>query len=190
VIAGLVLSEVTLWQWRTVIAARGRRGLAMLLGMLGAVLQITAISQVVTNLQDPLGILAYALGVGLGVLFGLVAGDRLTPGSVSVRVVTGSEAIAEGLWARGWPATVHVAQGVSGPVTILDLEVSRRDEPRLHGDVLELAPDASWSIGDIRSRPLLAGPPGEPPSRPRAVAGLDGPASYADGDASSEAAPR
>jgi len=47
-----------------VIAARGSRSSAMLLGMLGALLQITAISQVVTNIDNPLSIGAYALGGG------------------------------------------------------------------------------------------------------------------------------
>ena len=68
-IAMLVLTEVGLWQWRMVIAARGSRSSAMLLGPLGAVLQITAISQVVTNVDDPLSVGAYAVGVGAGVLF-------------------------------------------------------------------------------------------------------------------------
>jgi hypothetical protein len=42
---------------------------ALLLGTLGALLQITAISQVVTNVDDPLSVGAYAVGVGGGVLF-------------------------------------------------------------------------------------------------------------------------
>ena len=70
-ILGLVVAEVGMWQWRMVIAARGRRTYAMLLGALGATLQITAISQVVTNLDDPLSIAAYAGGVGAGVVVGL-----------------------------------------------------------------------------------------------------------------------
>jgi uncharacterized membrane protein YiaA len=48
-IAGLVLIEVGLWQWRMVVAARGNRAGAVLLGTCGAVLQITAIGQVVTK---------------------------------------------------------------------------------------------------------------------------------------------
>jgi hypothetical protein len=46
-IAGLVVTEVAIWQWRMVIAHRGSRVSAMLLGIVGAVLQITAITQVV-----------------------------------------------------------------------------------------------------------------------------------------------
>ena len=84
-IAGLVLTEVGLWQWRMVLAARGSRANAVLLGALGAVLQITAITQVVTNVNDPLSVAAYAAGVGLGVLLGLVAGDRLTPAASGSR---------------------------------------------------------------------------------------------------------
>jgi uncharacterized protein YebE (UPF0316 family) len=66
VIASLVLTEVGIWQWRMVIAHRGNRVMAMLLGVLGAVLQITAITQVVAGVHDPLSIVGYAAGVGLG----------------------------------------------------------------------------------------------------------------------------
>src|SRR6478609_2886914 len=105
VIAALVVTEVGLWQWRMVIAARGSRTSAMLLGTGGALLQITAISRVVTNVDDPLSIGAYALGVGIGVLLGLIAGDRLTPGTIGVTIVTPNPAVPAGLWARGWAAT-------------------------------------------------------------------------------------
>src|SRR4029077_15270422 len=81
-IAGLVVTEVAIWQWRMVIAHRGSRVSAMLLGIIGAVLQITAITQVVADVSDPAGVIAYAIGVGFGVLLGLVAGERLTPGMI------------------------------------------------------------------------------------------------------------
>jgi hypothetical protein len=49
--------------------------------------------------------------VGVGVLLGLVAGDRLTPGSVRVTIITSDPDVASRLWARGWPATAHTAEG-------------------------------------------------------------------------------
>jgi hypothetical protein len=110
-IAGLVLTEVGIWQWRMVIAHRGSRATAMLLGVIGAVLQITAITQVVAGVHDPLSIAAYAGGVGFGVLFGLVAGDRLTPGAVGVTIVTSCEQLARRLWELGWPATAQPGHG-------------------------------------------------------------------------------
>jgi uncharacterized protein YebE (UPF0316 family) len=153
VIAGLVVTEVGMWQWRMVVASRGGRTGAVLLGSAGAVLQITAISQVVRYVQDPLSVAAYAGGVGLGVLLGLVAGDRLTPGSVGVTVITAEPDVAGGLWSRGWPVTVSPGQGELGPVTVLYVAVNRRDEARLHRDVADLDPSAFWSVEEVRSRP-------------------------------------
>jgi uncharacterized protein YebE (UPF0316 family) len=162
-IAGLVVTEVGLWQWRMVIAARGSRPSAMVLGTAGALLQITAISQVVTNVDDPFSIAAYAVGVGLGVLLGLIAGDRLTPGTVGVTVVTRASGVAAGLWARGWAATAQTAHAETGPVTVLFVPVNRRHEERLHRDVAELAPGAIWSTE------LRTAPPAPPPSLRTAI---------------------
>lgn len=151
IIAGLVVAEVGLWQWRMVIAARGSRPSAMALGTLGALLQITAISQVVTNVDDPLSVGAYAVGVGIGVFLGLVAGDRFTPGTVGITIITSESGVAHGLWERGWAATVHTGHGEHGPVTMLFLAINRRHEDRLHRDVEHLAPQAFWST-DLRAR--------------------------------------
>jgi uncharacterized protein YebE (UPF0316 family) len=151
-ITALVVCEVGLWQWRMVMTTRGSRCRPVLLGAVGAILQITAISQVVTNLQDPLSVGAYAAGVGIGVLLGLVVGDWATPGTIGVRIITTTPDAAEGLWARGWPVTVQVGYGAQGPVSILFVAINRRHEARLHRDVNALAPQAFCSIEDLRAR--------------------------------------
>jgi uncharacterized protein YebE (UPF0316 family) len=158
-IAGLVLTEVGIWQWRMVIAHRGSRATAMVLGIVGAVLQITAITQVVAGVHDPYSIAGYAGGVGLGVLLGLVAGDRLTPGTIGVTVITTTSHLAHELWRLGWPATVQPGYGEDGPVDVVFVAISRRDESRLRGDVGRIAPDGFWSAEDLRppDRPLRAG---------------------------------
>jgi len=114
-IAGLVVTEVAIWQWRMVIAHRGSRVNAMLLGIVGAVLQITAITQVVADVSDPAGIIAYAVGVGFGVLLGLVAGERLTPGMIGVTIVTKAPHLARSLWDQGWPVTAQSGRAEDGP---------------------------------------------------------------------------
>lgn len=149
----LVLTEVGMWQWRMVIAARGRRLGAVLLGAAGAVLQITAITQVVANVGDPLSTGAYAAGVGIGVLAGLAAGERLTPGMLAVTITTTAPDAAAWMWARGWPAIVTAGRDPSGPVTVLFVQIDRRHEARLYHDVVRLAPGAGWSSGELRQRP-------------------------------------
>jgi uncharacterized protein YebE (UPF0316 family) len=150
-IAGLVVTEVAIWQWRMVIAHRGSRVSAMLLGIVGAVLQITAITQVVADVSDPAGIIAYAVGVGFGVLLGLVAGERFTPGMIGVTIVTPAPHLARSLWDRGWPVTAQSGRGENGPVAILSVPVDRRDEARLHRDVQSIAPEAVYTARDLRT---------------------------------------
>ena len=165
-IAGLVVTEVAIWQWRMVIAHRGSRVSAMLLGIIGAVLQITAITQVVADVSDPVGVIAYAVGVGFGVLLGLVAGENFTPGMIGVTIVTKDPHLARSLWDRGWPVTAQSGRGESGPVTVLSVPVDRRDETRLHGDVQRIAPDAVCTTRDLRA-PNSAYQSGPPSSRSR-----------------------
>ena len=155
-IAALVLTEVGIWQWRMVIAHRGSRSSAMLLGFVGAVLQITAITQVVADVHDPLSIAAYAGGVGLGVLFGLVAGDRLTPGTVGVTIITDEPGAAEQLWRRGWPATAQPGYGEAGPVTVLFVAVDRREQARLQREVSVIDPAAFTSTEELRVTDALS----------------------------------
>ena len=165
-IAGLVVTEVAIWQWRMVIAHRGRRVSAVLLGVVGAVLQITAITQVVADIADPVSIIAYAAGVGFGVLLGLVAGERLTPGMISVSIITETPHLAPNLWDRGWPVMAQTGRTENGPVMILSVPVNRRDEARLHYDVQSITPDAVWTTKDLRA-PNSADQ-SDPPKRLRA----------------------
>jgi len=172
-IAGLVVTEVAIWQWRMVIAHRGSRVSAMMLGIIGAVLQITAITQVVADVSDPAGVIAYAIGVGFGVLLGLVAGERLTPGMIGVTITTKDPHLARSLWDRGWPATAQSGRAENGPVAILSVPVDRRDEARLHRDVQSIAPDAICTTRDLRM-PNSAHQ-SDPPKRLRVLHGMGRP---------------
>jgi uncharacterized protein YebE (UPF0316 family) len=158
-IAVLVLTEVGLWQWRMVLAARNHRHGAVLLGGIGAVLQITAITQVVTSVGDPLSVGAYAAGVGLGVLVGLIAGERVTPGTIGVTITTTAPDVAAEMWARGWPVIVHDGHNQNGPVTVLFVPIDQRHAARLQRDVACLAPGAGWSSAELRERPVRPMPP-------------------------------
>ena len=82
---------------------------------------------------------------------GLTVGDVLTPGTIEVTVIKRSPGVAQGLWARGWPATVQAGLGQDGPVEIVFVAISRRHEAALHRDVARPAPDALWSAGERSS---------------------------------------
>ena len=86
VIMALVLFEVALWQWRVAITVRGNSSGGALLGFIGALVQVTAIARVVQNVGDIANVVAYASGVGIGVLVGCLVDRRLSAREVTVRV--------------------------------------------------------------------------------------------------------
>ncbi|MBV9292278.1 MAG: hypothetical protein JO222_07500 [Frankiales bacterium] len=152
----LVLTEVAIWQWRMVIAHRGRRTTAFVLGVIGAALQITAISQVVADIHDVVSIAAYAAGVGCGVLFGLIAGERLTPGRLEVSIISDVPSLTEHLWLYGWPATAVPAHSERGPVIAVAVEVERSQEQLLREHTANIDPRARVLSKEIRPSPATS----------------------------------
>jgi uncharacterized protein YebE (UPF0316 family) len=172
VIMALVLTEVGLWQWRVILTGRGAKGLPSVLGSLGAVLQITAIAQVVTNVRDPLTVAAYAFGVGGGTLVGVIVATRFTTDAVGVNVLTSQSELDGQLRARGWPVTAYRGQTETGPVHLLKIVIDGRRRAALLGDVTQLAPFASWTTETLRPGPgrlQLAGRIEVAPLRPGPV---------------------
>jgi uncharacterized protein YebE (UPF0316 family) len=153
VIMVLVLTEVGLWQWRVILTGRGAKGLPTLLGIIGAVLQITAIAQVVAYVRDPLTVAAYALGVGGGVLIGVTVGNRFTAEAVRVNVVTRRPDLDGQLRARGWSVTSYEGHADAGTVHLLQTVVDARARGTLIADVTELAPQASWTTEKVQPGP-------------------------------------
>jgi uncharacterized protein YebE (UPF0316 family) len=153
VIMVLVITEVGLWQWRVILTGRGAKGFPTVLGVVGAVLQITAIAQVVAYVRDPLTVAAYALGVGGGVLIGVIVGTRFTPEAVSVSVLTRQPRLDGQLQDRGWPVTSYEGHSATGTVHLLQIVVDPRSCGALLADVTELAPQAFWTTEKVQSGP-------------------------------------
>jgi uncharacterized protein YebE (UPF0316 family) len=156
-IMAIVLVEVALWQWRVAITIRGRVTGGVVLGFVGAILQVTAISRVVQDMGDIARVAAYAAGVGLGVLLGCVIDRRVRTGHVSVRVFAPVDGhLVPALRGRGWPVTATDGEGHDGPVVVLFLAIDERRTPQLEDELRSLAPGACWTVERIAaSRGLL-----------------------------------
>jgi uncharacterized protein YebE (UPF0316 family) len=161
VIMMLVLFEVALWQWRVAITVRGNVVGGAVLGLIGAVVQITAISRVVQDMGDVVKVAGYACGVAIGVFLGCLIDRHLSAWDVSVRVFAPADpALVPALRAGGWPVTATVGDGHQGPVEVLFLAVDQRRTRQLECELRALAPNACWTMERIASsRGLLAAVP-------------------------------
>lgn len=146
------ICDVSLGTIRVIFVSRGYRHLAPLLGFFEISIWLLAISQIMRDLNDPFIYLAYAAGFAAGTYVGITLEEKLSLGTVLVRVVTGrdSKNLIEALAAADYGLTTHAAEGAEGRVTIVFTVVSRQDLPHVVGIIKEFNPHAFYSVEDVR----------------------------------------
>ena len=150
-IAGLVILDQAIWTYRCQLIVRGRRRLGSLLGVLNAIVYVTAVAQVVTNLDQLANIVGYAAGVGMGTYLGILAEERFGSGFAEVRLIMSGTGHDQLLALRdlGWPATASAADGLSGNASEILVIIDQSNLPDLLRDIEDRAPDAMISIGRL-----------------------------------------
>ncbi|MCY2953133.1 MAG: DUF5698 domain-containing protein, partial [Planctomycetota bacterium] len=133
VIAGARICDISLDTVRTVAIIQGRRRFAAVLGFFEALIYIAVVAGVLLNVQEhPIYMLAYAVGFAAGTYLGIVIEQRLAFGEQLVAVFTRKDGEMVGaLRGEGFRVTEVGGQGRDGPVTVLYIEVARRDTKRL-----------------------------------------------------------
>jgi uncharacterized protein YebE (UPF0316 family) len=104
------------------------------------------------DLNDISIYLAYAAGFATGTYVGIALEEKLSLGTVLVRVVTGRDStdLTDALAGAGYGITTHAADGAQGPVTIVFTVVKRQDLPRVVEIINEFNPHAFYSVEDVR----------------------------------------
>lgn len=169
-LVALATANVGLWTFRVALASAGRRGLAAGVAGVEAVLFAVAFGTVVSSLDEPVRVAAYALGVGVGTYLGIVADERLAGGQSLLRIVVDGdgEDARSALHARGWPATSTPADGVRGPVSIVETTVDDRCLTRAIDDVEQHVPEGFVTVERLRRvDPIDLGPSMHNPGRRR-----------------------
>jgi uncharacterized protein YebE (UPF0316 family) len=108
---------------------------------------------VLKDLSNVVYFMAYAFGFAAGTYVGLVIEERLSIGTVILRIVTTDEStdeIAAFLEAEHFGVTYLDAQGARGNVRIILTVVNRIDVSRITEHIERTNPKAFFSIEDIR----------------------------------------
>jgi len=129
----LRLIDVSLGTVRILMAVRGRRLLAGVLGFFEVSIFLVAISQVLTNIGNWWNVLGYAGGFAVGTIIGMTIENKLAIGLAEVEIVSmgrGTE-IAEALRAEGYGATEFLGAGQENIVDLVRTVVRRREVPSI-----------------------------------------------------------
>jgi uncharacterized protein YebE (UPF0316 family) len=156
--------DVTIGTLRIIAVSRNFKRLAPLLGFFEVLLWLLVIKVVLTYVTNILCYLAYAAGFSAATWVGMHIENRLSLGTVIVRVITrrsGGE-LAEYLRTHGYRITQVSAQGNRGPVEIIFTIIDRQLLGQLQKIIQRFNPNAFYTVEDVRSasaRLTLAGAP-------------------------------
>jgi uncharacterized protein YebE (UPF0316 family) len=141
---------------RIVLLSRGKKGTAAVIGFFECLIWVIAVSRVLTGLDDPLRMVAFAAGFAAGTYFGSMVEGWLAIGQSLIRVVTpcDSQPVAPLLRAQGFGATVLNGDGMYGEVQLTFTVVPRRKVDSALRLVVEANPDAYVTIEDTVSLDL------------------------------------
>ncbi len=149
----LRVGDMALDTVRVLFVVRGKKKLAWVLGFFQSLIFVIAITSVLTDiLANPLKILGYAAGFATGNVIGMLIEERLAIGHVHISIISPSRghAVADAIRASGFAVTVVPAQGKSGMVSLLLVNVLRKDVDRIETIVLESDPEAFVTAEDVR----------------------------------------
>jgi uncharacterized protein YebE (UPF0316 family) len=149
--AAAALVSVGLWTLRVALTARGRKLAGAAVAALEASVFVVVFGSLVTDLDQPVRLGGYAVGVAVGTLLGITADKHMAQGHSEVRIVVEGPGatLVDDLRASGWASTATLASGEHGPVTLVFIVVDDSCVAALLDDVHRVAPDAFWTVGRI-----------------------------------------
>lgn len=147
------IADVSMETIRVIYISRGIKYLAPIIAFFEIIIWLLAMEVVLKDLSNIVYFMAYAFGFAAGTYVGLVIEERLSIGTVILRIVTTEEstdAIAAFLEAEHFGVTYLDAQGSRGNVRMILTLVNRTDVPRITEHIEKTNPNAFFSIEDVR----------------------------------------
>lgn len=146
------VSDVTLATIRMLMVVQGRKMQAAIIGFFEVSIYVTALSKVVSSLDNPGNLLAYALGFACGNYVGITIENKIALGNLAAQVVLKSEdsgELIEKLRESGFGVTVLEGHGKEGTREILHTAINRKDLDRLKNIVYNYDSEAFITISTI-----------------------------------------
>jgi uncharacterized protein YebE (UPF0316 family) len=150
-IFALRVANVGLDTLRILLITRDMKLFTWVIGFTETLLYVYILSTVLTDLENPLNMIAYAGGFATGNLVGMRVENMLAMGFKHVRVISRGygPAIAKQLRKREYGVTELKGRGRDGKVTILSINVRRKHMNDLMARVSEIDPGAMMTSEEV-----------------------------------------
>ena len=146
------VSDVSLGTIRIIFVSKGIKYLAPLIGFFEILIWLLAIGQIMQNLTNIFYYFFYAGGFAMGNLVGIILEEKLSIGTVGIRIITRQDAtnLIYAFKKSYFGITAVDAEGSKGRVKIIFMVVNRQNIKNVIKLVKQYNPKAFYSVEDIR----------------------------------------
>ncbi len=145
--------DVSISTIRIISLGKGFRVFASVLGFVESFVWITAVSQIMKNLDNPYYYLAWGVGFACGTYIGMYLENKLAMGQVVVRIITKYDATAlnDYLFSKQYTITSVDARGtLADNVKVMFLVIQRQQIGEVIAIIKEYNPNAVYTVEDVR----------------------------------------
>jgi len=147
------VSDQTIGTLRLIFIAKGFRKFAPLIGFFESLIWLLAIREILNHLDNYLCFVAYAGGFATGNYVGMLIEEKISIGSVIVRIIPRKDAseLLSYLSDNNYGFTVVDAEGSKGKVKIIFCVIKRKDISHFVELIKSFNPNAFYLIEDVRT---------------------------------------
>jgi uncharacterized protein YebE (UPF0316 family) len=147
------LVDVSLGTIRIIFISRGLKYIAPLIAFIEINIWLLAVAQIIMNLSNPLYAMAYAGGFAMGNLVGMVIEEKISIGSVIVRIIVkhDGDKIYDHLTSEKYGVTMVDAKGIEGDVKLILVVIRRGDLKKILDHIKTIHPHAFYTVEDTRT---------------------------------------
>ncbi len=146
--------EVSIGTLRIVLITRGERVLGAFLGFLEVLIWIILVSTVLTDISsDPIKVVVYAAGFGLGNYVGSILEEKLGIGNVRVEAIVleeHGEELATKIREKGYAVTILEGKGMNYDRNVLLMNIRRKDCQGVVGMIKSIQGNVVITMNDIK----------------------------------------
>ena len=147
------ICDVTLGTIRIIFVSKGQKRLAPILGFFEILIWITAMGEIMQNLDRWYYYFFYAAGFAAGNYVGITMEEKLAVGYVNLRLITKKPAheLIEAANEKGYGITYMDAQGATGAVHVVFITLKRSELHELTAMINQFNPKAFYTIEDMKA---------------------------------------
>ena len=138
---------------RLIFISKGLKYVAPFLGFFEVIIWLLAVGQIMQHLDNWLSYVAYGAGFAMGNFIGITIEERLSLGTVIIRVILSQESpeLIDDLKSQNFGLTLVDGEGAKGKVKLIFSIIRRKEIKGFVAAVQEYNPNAFYTVEEVKA---------------------------------------